>query len=115
MADIAHDELIDQEPNDCECCPWAVTHGYRLGAAVAFGVIGMAFAIREKLWQCDYCHRPDDPNACCRGQNFVPADPDGPWICWVCGVDDNMVAEDRGARIVQEALAVPSPSNGEKT
>lgn len=62
---------------------------FRCGAAVAFGLMGMAEAIRGKLWNCDHCHRPDDPNACCRGQNFIPADVNGPWICWMCGADEN--------------------------
>jgi hypothetical protein len=64
--------------------------GVKAGAAVAFGLMGMAEAINEKLWRCDHCHRPDDPEACCRGQNFVPADIEGPWICWMCGVDENL-------------------------
>lgn len=66
----------------------AFDDGYRVGAAAALGVILGFMELRDRLWQCEQCYALDDPRAACRGQNFVPDDLEGPWICWMCGVDE---------------------------
>lgn len=67
--EIVHNDLTDAEPSECDCCPFAVAHGYRLGAAVAFGIIGMFEAMRENYPHspscstCGFDGRTEHPNA----------------------------------------------------
>jgi hypothetical protein len=70
-------------------CAAAHEAGRLAGAAVAFGLMGMAFAIDARTWHCSHNLKndPDHPEGLggCRGQTFIPADLDGPWVCWMCG------------------------------
>jgi hypothetical protein len=48
---MGEDEALSAE--HCEGCDWSWSAGHLAGAAVAFGLMGMAEAIRLRVTECD--------------------------------------------------------------
>ena len=86
--------ILDPTPevhqaDGCQLCAYYV--GIQAGAAVAFGLMGMAEAIGARLWWCS--HQPDHSGEC-QGRNFIPRAGE-PWVCTTCGVREDAVDESK--------------------
>lgn len=61
-------DVIDPSDKACNCCPWAVG----TGAAIAFGLVGMAEAIRKWEWSGMPTQAEDDMCSGCDEEMYPP-------------------------------------------
>ena len=58
------------------------TEGLRDGMIVGAAIIAWAVAIHDRTW---FCNPSGTAEGRCPGQNFIPADVNAEWRCWICG------------------------------
>ena len=84
---------IAEDAKGCHGC------AYILGAAVAFGLMGMAEAIRERTWNCIMCEGDTDGDTCewCQAPRGIrcPACEVGPCEDHVRSAGDRRPASDK--------------------